>query len=53
MYVNFAFIMAAINTVIYVVAIISSDDDRFLSRDARFKLVLTAITFSWYWWFIS
>lgn len=53
MYVNFAFIMAAVNTVIYVVTIISSDDDRFLSRDARFKLVLTAITFSWYWWFLS
>lgn len=53
MYVNFAFIMEAINTVIYVVTIISSDDDRFLSRDARFKLVLTAITFSWYWWFLS
>jgi len=53
MYVNFSFIMAAINTVIYVVTIISSDDDRFLSRDARFKLVLTAITFSWYWWFLS
>lgn len=53
MYVNFAFIMAVINTVIYVVAICYSDDDWFLPRDACFKLVLTAITFSWYWWFIS
>lgn len=53
MYVNFSFIMAAINTVIYVVTIISSDDDRFLSRDARFNLVLTALVFSWFWWFRS
>lgn len=53
MYVNFSLIMAAINTVIYVVTIISSDADRFLSRDACFKLVLTAITFSWFWWFRS
>lgn len=53
MYVNFSLIMAAINTVIYVVTIISSDADRFLSRDACFKLVLTALVFSWFWWFRS
>lgn len=50
MYVKFSLIMAIINTAISVIATIFSDDDRFLSRDAWFKLVLTAIVFSWFWW---
>jgi hypothetical protein len=31
----------------------STNDNRFLSRDAWYKLYLTAIVFSWFWWFRS
>lgn len=31
----------------------STNDNRFLSRDAWFKLFLTAIVFSLFWWFRS
>jgi len=31
----------------------STNDNRFLSHDAWFKLFLTAIVFSWFWWFRS
>lgn len=31
----------------------STNDNRFLSRDALYKLYLTAIVFSLFWWFLS
>ena len=49
MYANLAFLMAVINTVIYLVTTISDDYDSPFARKARVKLALTAFVFADFW----